>query len=389
LKKISIAFKVISALFLTIFVSMFLFGVFLFIVESAALHKEMDVSVKSISERLANTLVSPIWNFQDSEIEKIVQLEIIDRSIKAITVKDENGFALKDFYKDRNDKLNSDFNLAIKNELKKYKVIKKDIVKEESKIGEIEIYLSNSHLKKKLSNLRYKTFFQIVIVSSLCIIILIVFFKKLIIDKLNQVVVLLKDIGEGEGDLTKQITIDTNDEIGELAKYYNIFIDKLKLIIIRLKEISLLNTQFGEGLAKNTEDMSASNVEVLSTIDSIKNKIEILNGEITSSSRLMDNVSSLLGTMVSEVKNQNDYVNKSMESLNDLRQKINMVNDIASDNKKLSNNLNNLASFGEKDMRDAINSIKDISQSVFVIIDMIKIINNVASQTNLVTAREK
>ncbi|HPO51120.1 MAG TPA: hypothetical protein PLO89_12410, partial [Spirochaetota bacterium] len=84
-------FKVISALFLTIFVSMFLFGVFLFIVESAALHKEMDVSVKSISERLANTLVSPIWNFQDSEIEKIVQLEIIDRSIKAITVKDENG----------------------------------------------------------------------------------------------------------------------------------------------------------------------------------------------------------------------------------------------------------------------------------------------------------
>ncbi len=243
--------------------------------------------------------------------------------------------------------------------------------------------MSNSHLKKKLSNLRYKTFFQIVIVSSLCIIILIVFFKKLIIDKLNQVVVLLKDIGEGEGDLTKQITIDTNDEIGELAKYYNIFIDKLKLIIIRLKEISLLNTQFGEGLAKNTEDMSASNVEVLSTIDSIKNKIEILNGEITSSSRLMDNVSSLLGTMVSEVKNQNDYVNKSMESLNDLRQKINMVNDIASDNKKLSNNLNNLASFGEKDMRDAINSIKDISQSVFVIIDMIKIINNVASQTNL------
>ncbi|HPO51119.1 MAG TPA: methyl-accepting chemotaxis protein [Spirochaetota bacterium] len=262
-------------------------------------------------------------------------------------------------------------------------------MKTESKIGEIEIYLSNSHLKKKLSNLRYKTFFQIVIVSSLCIIILIVFFKKLIIDKLNQVVVLLKDIGEGEGDLTKQITIDTNDEIGELAKYYNIFIDKLKLIIIRLKEISLLNTQFGEGLAKNTEDMSASNVEVLSTIDSIKNKIEILNGEITSSSRLMDNVSSLLGTMVSEVKNQNDYVNKSMESLNDLRQKINMVNDIASDNKKLSNNLNNLASFGEKDMRDAINSIKDISQSVFVIIDMIKIINNVASQTNLVTAREK
>jgi len=39
---------------------------------------------------------------------------------------------------------------------------------------------------------------------------------------------MLKDISEGEGDLTKRLNIIKQDELGELAGYFNAFLDKLQ-----------------------------------------------------------------------------------------------------------------------------------------------------------------
>ncbi len=41
----------------------------------------------------------------------------------------------------------------------------------------------------------------------------------------------LKDIAEGEGDLTKRLSVDRQDEMGRLAQYFNIFVEKLQNII--------------------------------------------------------------------------------------------------------------------------------------------------------------
>ena len=48
------------------------------------------------------------------------------------------------------------------------------------------------------------------------------------LDKLNH---LVKDLAEGEGDLTKRINLASQDETGELAKWINIFVEKLHRII--------------------------------------------------------------------------------------------------------------------------------------------------------------
>lgn len=50
-----------------------------------------------------------------------------------------------------------------------------------------------------------------------------------------KVVDLVKDIAEGEGDLTKRLNIDTQDEIGELAKWFDTFVGKLHEIIYAIK----------------------------------------------------------------------------------------------------------------------------------------------------------
>jgi len=45
---------------------------------------------------------------------------------------------------------------------------------------------------------------------------------------------MLKDISEGEGDLTKRLDIKSNDEIGRLARHFNTFVEKLQGIISQI-----------------------------------------------------------------------------------------------------------------------------------------------------------
>lgn len=48
---------------------------------------------------------------------------------------------------------------------------------------------------------------------------------------INAAVVGLKDIAEGEGDLTRKLTANSKDEVGELARWFNTFLGKLQEII--------------------------------------------------------------------------------------------------------------------------------------------------------------
>jgi methyl-accepting chemotaxis protein len=54
--------------------------------------------------------------------------------------------------------------------------------------------------------------------------------------RLGDIVERIKDVAEGEGDLTKRISSDTADEIGELVDWFNAFMDKLQEIISRVAD---------------------------------------------------------------------------------------------------------------------------------------------------------
>ena len=86
---------------------------------------------------------------------------------------------------------------------------------------------------------------------------------------LKMMVVNFQDIAEGEGDLTKRIDIKSQDEIGELAGWFNIFIEKLQGIVKQIGENSTsvssssnMLTGISKNLFENSGDTSqrATNV---------------------------------------------------------------------------------------------------------------------------------
>lgn len=102
---------------------------------------------------------------------------------------------------------------------------------------------------------------------------------RAIVNPINNAVEGLKDIASGEGDLTKRLDVRTRDEVGELARWFNIFMEKLQGIITNISngvqtlassstELSLISGQMSEttvmvsekavAVAAASEEMSAS-----------------------------------------------------------------------------------------------------------------------------------
>jgi methyl-accepting chemotaxis protein len=91
-------------------------------------------------------------------------------------------------------------------------------------------------------------------VGVVCLIVLLVVSRKVsrsIFLRLNDVIGRMKDVAEGEGDLTKRIEIKSNDEMAELGRWFNIFMDKLEGLVIQVATST-------HQIASATEAISAS-----------------------------------------------------------------------------------------------------------------------------------
>lgn len=114
---------------------------------------------------------------------------------------------------------------------------------------------------------------------------------------INHLVVRLKDIAEGEGDLTKRIEVKSKDEVGDLAKFFNLFMEKLQIIIQDLahkaeilndssESLTTLSGQMAEGannmsdksnvVAAAAEEMSANVNSAASSMEETSTNVELV-----------------------------------------------------------------------------------------------------------------
>ena len=107
-------------------------------------------------------------------------------------------------------------------------------------------------------------------IAALVIVGLFIYFaSKSITTPINSAVAGLKDIAEGEGDLTMRLAVASKDEVGEMATWFNIFIEKLQNIIIKLADnagsIDASSNRLSEvstELLKKSEDTSQRAISV-------------------------------------------------------------------------------------------------------------------------------
>ena len=118
---------------------------------------------------------------------------------------------------------------------------------------------------------------------SLCAFFAIVFFiANSIVKPMNSIVLSLKDIAQGEGDLTKRLEVKSRDEIGSVAHWFNVFIEKLQGIIGDIaKDAGNLNASSGE-LLDISRDMSSNSDSTSEKANAVATAAEEMNTNLSS-----------------------------------------------------------------------------------------------------------
>lgn len=120
---------------------------------------------------------------------------------------------------------------------------------------------------------------------------------------------LLKDISEGEGDLTKRLPVETADEVGQLSQYFNTFITKLQSIIAgiadnartvassatELSAVSSQTTQSVHDLSGKTFTVASAAEEMSSNIASVAAAMEQTTSNLASVAAATEQMTSTIG----------------------------------------------------------------------------------------------
>jgi methyl-accepting chemotaxis protein len=195
------------------------------------LQSEMDHLKTITADRLAQNLVSPLWDLNEEKVADALQAEMVEKRIIATIARESDSQTI--FHgKTRDEKWQV---IQAKTETTGDYSIKQDVMKDSTKLGTVEVYFTSKFMQAELKQRMRNLATTVAILSIALLAAFFVSIKKMLIQPINHVIAGMSDIAEGEGDLTRRLEDSREDEVGELARSFNVFIGKLQAMI---KEIS-------------------------------------------------------------------------------------------------------------------------------------------------------
>ncbi len=183
-----------------------------------------------------------------------------------------------------------------------------------------------------------------------------------IVRPINNTSTVLKDIAQGEGDLTKRLAIEKDDEIGALANWFNLFIDKLQKIITELDATS------------NTVNTSSSSLESISENlrQSAEASAQRSNNVTQAAEEMNNNLNTIAAAMEQSAVNTNS-VAASAEGMNDT------ISEIAANSKQAQD----ISSNAVEETQEASSYMEELGSAADKIGKVTETITEISEQTNL------
>ena len=196
---------------------------------------------------------------------------------------------------------------------------------------------------------------------------------------------ILKNISEGDGDLTVRLPVKTKDEIGRLSEYFNLTIEKiaksLKSIIVESSNMQ----QIGHNLSSNMDAAAGAVTEISANIDSIKNDVNNQAAGVEEANNTLNQISANIEKLTNNINSQAESVSRSSAAIEQMVSNINSVNAILAKNSQSVQLLSDSAANGKEIVSKTVEMTKKIAEDSAGLIEASAVIQNIARQTNLLS----
>lgn len=402
--------------------------------ESKRLEKDLVTNMKIHLEIFTGITQSLLYNFDQKQLNKLIASYMQFNNINGIAILDADDMDLLAAWRNPDIKIGESIpkDITIDEQMS----ISSTATYEKEKVGSVRIYYSDKIVNANIENRKQATKLSIAdfssiakkdinksvatqIIVAVCIIIalivtIIICLKIFVTRPIKATADMIMDIAQGEGDLTKRLTITRNDEIGDLSNQLNLFLEKLQELI---KEVSVsaktidsksshftnLSTKMTDGIDRlsarsNTVavaagEMSANMSSVADVMGDASNNVNIvasaseqMSTTINEIARNTEQARSITISAVTQTRNASEQVNSLGNSAREIGQVVETITDISKQVNLLALNATiEAARAGEAGKGFAVvaNEIKDLANQTALASDEIKAkIHGIQSSTD-------
>lgn len=251
-------------------------------------------------------------------------------------------------------------------------------------VGMIFVGKDMSVIDKELDNL-LRASIVLTIVFGFATVLISFFFVRSITNPIRRITVMLKDISEGSGDLTKRLEVNSKDEIGIMASYFNLTLDKVKDLVVEIEKQSRILSDIGIELSSNMNETAASVNQISSNIASIKNQTINQSASVIETNSTMEQITNHIEKLNVFVSDQSNHVAQSSSAIEEMLANISSVSNTLSQNAKNIQELEISSEKGKSDLSEVSEEIRQIAHDSEGLIEISNMIQNIASQTNLLS----
>ncbi len=174
--------------------------------------------------------------------------------------------------------------------------------------------------------------------------------NRVVVQPISSVMLRIKDIAAGEGDLSQSLEFRSNDELGDLAYWFNVFVSKLKNMVEEIhSNIADLNQavdhmdqasqQTGDSVSRQRAEtdqvatamgqMSATVEDVTANAEQAAKTAQMTNGEAQKGKEVMDNTIAAINSLASEIDKAGTVIGELEKESNEINVVLEVIRNIA------------------------------------------------------------
>jgi methyl-accepting chemotaxis protein len=213
--------------------------------------------------------------------------------------------------------------------------------------------------------------------------VLFLLFLRRIFGRLALVTHVLKEISEGEGDLTTRITVGNTDEIGIMADYVNQTLEKIRHSVATIKGQTHKLFDVGSELAENMVQTATAIQEITGNLQNVKDQTINQSASVTETTATMEQVTRNIDKLSTNVETQTDSVSKSSSAIEEMLANIQSVTKTLVRNTDNVNHLTVSSEEGRTSLQTVATDIQEIARESEGLLQINGVMQTIASQTNL------
>ena len=212
----------------------------------------------------------------------------------------------------------------------------------------------------------------------------IIYFLALkMVKPVQKTVLALKNIAQGEGDLTVRLPLQGNDEVTDLSVYFNQTIEKISSSIKAVEVNAHTMKEIEEKLSNNMNQTASSVHEISSNIESVKQQALIQATSVTETASTIEEITRTISQLNASIENQATSVAMSSSSIEEMVANIASITGTLEKTDVLIKELGVATHDGKNTLTKSNSVTTKIAEESGSLMEASSVIQHIASQTNL------